>query len=227
MTRPTNRSLPQGGNETTGGVQDMNAMAAAMANQAAVQAQQAMVQAQRDAQKDHKDEAASATRALTELYRQDPPKFKWEHDLDKVDLWLLEIEKIFEILHCLENLKVEYATNLMVGEAEYWWRGASKMKETNHEELSWEVLRNMFLEKYFLKSAMAEKEALYLKLYQGNFTIAEYAAKFKSLANHFHYFQNQINEEYMCKRFESGLKYEIKELVGTQCWWRSARKWSR
>ncbi|XP_012575317.1 uncharacterized protein [Cicer arietinum] len=102
----------------------------------------------------------------------------------------------------------------MIGEAEYWWRGAKKMMETNHEELTWEALKNKFLEKYFPKSARAEKEAQFLKLYQGNFTIAEYAAKLESLAKHFHYFLNQIDEEYMCERFESALRYEIKELVG-------------
>ncbi|XP_073221486.1 uncharacterized protein [Cicer arietinum] len=207
MARRTNRSVPQGRNDMTEATQAMNAMAAAMAQQAAIQAQ-------RDAQRDQRDEAASAARALNEFRRQDPPKFKGEHDPDKADLWLQEIEKIFEILHCSDNAKVEYATYLMIGEAEYWWRGAKKMMETNHEELTWEAFKNKFLEKYFPKSARAEKEAQFLKLYQGNLTIAEYAAKFESLAKHFRYFLNQIDEEYMCERFESGLRYEIKELVG-------------
>ncbi|XP_073223383.1 uncharacterized protein [Cicer arietinum] len=207
MARRTNRSGPQGRNDMTEAIQAMNAMAAAMAQQAAIQAQ-------RDGQRDQRDEAASAAKSLNEFRRQDPPKFKGEHDPDKADLWLQEIEKIFEILHCSDNAKVEYATYLMIGEAEYWWRGAKKMMETNHEELTWEAFKNKFLEKYFPKSARAEKEAQFLKLYQGNLTIAEYAAKFESLAKHFRYFLNQIDEEYMCERFESGLRYEIKELVG-------------
>ncbi|XP_012571192.1 uncharacterized protein [Cicer arietinum] len=168
MARRTNRSVPQGINDMNEATQAMNAMAATMA-------QQAMVQAQRDAQRDHRDEAACAARALNEFRRQDLPKFKGEHDPDKADLWLQEIKKIFEILHCLDNAKVEYATYLMIGEAEYWWRGAKKMMETNHEELTWEAFKNKFLEKYFPKSARVEKEAQFLKLYQGNLTIAEYA----------------------------------------------------
>ncbi|XP_073219686.1 uncharacterized protein [Cicer arietinum] len=123
------------------------------------------------------DEATSAARALNEFRRHDPPKFKGEHDSIKADLWLQEIKKIFEILHCPDNAKVEYATYLMIGEAEYWWRGAKKMMETNHEELTWEAFKNKFLEKYFPKSARAGKEAQFLTLYQGNLTIAEYAAK--------------------------------------------------
>ncbi|XP_073221460.1 uncharacterized protein [Cicer arietinum] len=90
---------------------------------------------------------------------------------------------MFEILHCPDNAKVEYATYLMIGEAEYW-------------------------------CARAEKETQFLNLNQGNLTIAEYAAKFESLAKHFRYFLNPIDEEYMGERFESGLRYDIKELVG-------------
>ncbi|XP_012574068.1 uncharacterized protein [Cicer arietinum] len=160
------------------------------------------------------DEATSATRALNGFHRQDPPKFKGEHDPDKADLWLQEIDKISEILHCSDNAKLEYATYLMIGEAEYWWRGAKKLMETNHVELTWEAFRNKFLYKYFPKSAKAKKEAQFLKLYSGNLTIAEYAAKLESLAKHFRYFLNQIDEEYMCEWFEIGIRYEIKELVG-------------
>lgn len=56
----------------------------------------------------------------------------------------------------------------------------------------------MFLVKYFPQGARAEKEALFLKLYQGNLTIVDYGAKFKSLKKHIRYFQNQINEENAC-----------------------------
>ncbi|XP_004514419.1 uncharacterized protein [Cicer arietinum] len=113
-----------------------------------------------------RDEAVSATRALNEFRQKDPSKFKREHDPKKADLWLQEIDKIFDILHCPDNAKVEYATYLMIGEAEYWWRCAKKMMETNHKELTCEAFKNKFLEKYFSKSARAEKEAQFLKLFE-------------------------------------------------------------
>lgn len=43
--------------------------------------------------------------------------------------------------------------------------------------------------------------------------IAEYADKFNSLAKHFHYFRDNVDENYKCKRFKQGLRYEIKESV--------------
>ncbi|XP_050895616.1 uncharacterized protein LOC127102262 [Lathyrus oleraceus] len=44
-------------------------------------------------------------------------------------------------------------------------------------------------------------------------TIAEYADKFDSLAKHFRYFCDNVDENYKCGRFEQGLIYEIKESV--------------
>ncbi|XP_004514096.1 uncharacterized protein [Cicer arietinum] len=163
---------------------------------------------------DQREEAAVATIGLTEFRRQDPPKFKGEYDPDKADIWLQEIEKIFDILHCPDKMKVEYVAYLLIGEAEYWWQGARQITEGNHEDMTWEVFKRRFLDKYFPKSARAGKEDQFLRLYQGSLTASEYATKFESLAKHFRYFRNQMDEEYMCERFESELMYEIKECVG-------------
>jgi len=85
--------------------------------------------------------------------------------------------------------------------------------QKNGEELTWEAFRQKFLDKYFPKSAIAQKEAQFLSLYQGNMTVDEYVKKFKSLAKYFRFFSNQVDEDYKCERFESGLHYEIKEVV--------------
>jgi hypothetical protein len=34
--------------------------------------------------------------------------------------------KIFDILHCVGNTKVDYATYMLLGEAEDWWQGARR-----------------------------------------------------------------------------------------------------
>ena len=36
-------------------------------------------------------------------------------------MWLAEVEKIFKVMGCPEEHKVNYATFLLVGEAENWW----------------------------------------------------------------------------------------------------------
>ncbi|MCI45643.1 hypothetical protein A2U01_0066882, partial [Trifolium medium] len=86
------------------------------------------------------------------------------------------------MLHCTDVKKVEYATFLLRAEAKAWWRGERQIMENNQEVLNWESFKQKFIDKYFPSSARSEKEAQFLKLYQGNMTISEYADKFESLA---------------------------------------------
>lgn len=92
------------------------------------------------------------------------------------------MEKIFEILHYEDAKKVEYATFLLMAEAESWWRGVKQLMESNNEALNWDAFKQIFLDNYFPSSARSKKEAQFLKLYQGSMTIAEYVDKFDSLA---------------------------------------------
>ncbi|XP_057416341.1 uncharacterized protein LOC130710930 [Lotus japonicus] len=106
-------------------------------------------------------------------------------------------------------MKVDYATYMLTGEAEYWWRGARDMMEADHQAITWECFRGAFLDKYFPASARAAKEAQFLRLRQGGMTVVEYASKLESLAKHFRYFRGQVDEGYMCERFIDGLSYEL------------------
>ncbi|GAU51685.1 hypothetical protein TSUD_414990 [Trifolium subterraneum] len=215
-----NQSIPEPTVDMAGAIQAIHAIATAMtqqsattAAQAAISAEQAAAQAQREAIREQREEAAAVARELRDFNQQNPPKFHGEHDPDKADLWLEEIENFFEMLHCTDAKKVEYGTFLLRAEAESWWRGERQIMENNHEELNWESFKRKFLDKYFPSSARSEKEAQFLKLYQGNMTIPEYADKFDSLAKHFRYFRDHVDEDYKCERFENGLRYEIKESV--------------
>ena len=217
---PTNQQNPQPIPDMASAIQAIHAMATAMVQQsvtsvqqAATSAQQAAIRAQCEALRDQREEVVAAARGLTDFNRQHPSKFNGEHDPDKADIWIQEMEKIFEILHCEDAKKVEYATFLFRAEVESWWRGAKQLMESNNEALNWDAFKHKFLDKYFPSSARSEKEAQFLKLYQGSMTIAEYADKFDSLAKHFRYFRDNVDENYKCERFEQGLRYEIKEFV--------------
>lgn len=108
--------------------------------QAETSTQQAAIRAQREALRDQREEAAAA-RELTDFNCQNPPKYKGEHDPDKADLWIEEIENFFEMLHCIDAKKVEYATFLLRAEAKSWWRGAKQLMESNNEALNWATFK--------------------------------------------------------------------------------------
>src|ERR1044072_4455206 len=44
-------------------------------------------------------------------------------------------------------------------------------------------------------------------------TVDDYAAKLESLAKHFLFFRNHMDETYLCSRFVDALRYEIEESV--------------
>lgn len=134
-------------------------------------------------------------------------------DPEKVDLWLQEVEKIFGVINFPEESKVKYATYLLLGDAEYWWRNARIMLVDAQEEITWEVFQTKFLERYFPQSARTKLGDDFLKLRQGNMSVGEYAAKFESLSRYFKFFRQTVDESYMCHRFQEGLKYEIQDSV--------------
>ncbi|MCI57780.1 gag polyprotein, partial [Trifolium medium] len=53
----------------------------------------------------------------------------------------------------------------------------------------------------------------FLKLTQGGLNVEVYAKKFESLSRFFCFFRDGIDETYMCRRFQGGLKYELQDAV--------------
>ncbi|KAI5425890.1 hypothetical protein KIW84_031641 [Lathyrus oleraceus] len=171
-------------------IQAIHAMATAIAQQSATtiqqaetSTQQAVIRAQREALRDQGAEATAVVRELPDFNRQNPPKFKGEHDPDNADLLIQEIKIFFEMLHCTDAKKVEYATFLLRAEAESWWRGAKQLMESNNAALDWATFKNKFVDKYFPST------------------------------KYFLYFHDHVDENYKCERFEQGLRCEIKESV--------------
>ena len=74
----------------------------------------------------------------------------------------------------------------------------------------------MFLNKYFPYNVKDQKEIEFLTLQQGDMTVDEYVARFESLARFSNNLQLQPDEAWKSKRFEQGLRPEVRNLVITQ-----------
>nr|XP_004515606.1 uncharacterized protein LOC101495319 [Cicer arietinum] len=163
--------------------------------------------------REEREERAAKSRGLTDFRRHDPPKFHGDVDLEKADKWLREVEKIFEVIRFPPEVKVNYATYLLLSDAEYWWRSTKLMMEAAQVEINWESFQMKFLDKYFPVSARTKLGDDFLKICQGSMTVGEYAAKFESLLRYFKFFRKTIDEDFMCHRFQDVLKYEIQDSV--------------
>lgn len=184
------------------GNDDLSEVAQAMREMAAVFGQQMVAQ-----------QAPPDRTTLTDFKKQAPPHFKGESEPEKAELWIKELEKIFVAMECPDDRRVSHAIYQLQGDAEFWWSATQTMLEARGEVITWIVFKTHFLEKYFPVSARQAKESEFFKLYQGGMSVPEYAAKFESLAKYCKYLQMNPDEEWKCRKFEEGLRYEVKESV--------------
>jgi len=82
--------------------------------------------------------------------------------------------------------------------------------EDKHEQVTWEAFKRKFLSKYFPDSMRYAKEVKFLQLTQGDKSVAEYAERFKHLG---HFYTMPLDEEWRCRKFENGLREDIKLMV--------------
>ncbi|XP_057426018.1 uncharacterized protein LOC130719409 [Lotus japonicus] len=167
----------------------------------------------RRAQRAERELAQDQVRMRTNFNRHGPPRFEGEFEPEKADLWIQEMEKIFETLRTPDAEKVNFAAFMLKGDAEYWWRSAKQLMTANHKAITWESFKQAFMDKYFPETAREELVLQFLRLRQGTMTVGEYAAKLEALSKHFRFFQVRVDEAYLCNRFLRGLRNEIEKSV--------------
>src|SRR3954471_19598638 len=122
-----------------------------------------------------------ADRQLGNFQRNNPLLFKGTHDSEGAQKWLKEIERIFRVIDCAENLKVRYNTHMLSEEADDWWLATRAELDADGVAISWAVFKREFLRRYFPEDVQGRKEIEFLELTQGNMTVPEYASKFVEL----------------------------------------------
>ena len=136
-----------------------------------------------------------------------PPTFSGEMDPVKANEWLIEMEKNFRLLRCGEQQKVEIGSYLLTGAASRWWN----LKGVREPGMIWARFKVIFREKYVPRALQNAKCAEFEQLKQTGKTIAEYEAAFTNLAEYAPHLVS--TDEMRARRFEDGLRYEIKRVI--------------
>jgi len=108
--------------------------------------------------RNQRHEETTESQGLVEFGRSKPPQFSGGYNPEKAELWIREIEKIFQVMNCTEKQKVNYAIFMLIGEAEYRWDNTRKLLENGGININWEVFKTKFLEKYFPNDMRRTKE---------------------------------------------------------------------
>ena len=151
-----------------------------------------------------------------EFRNNKPPIFKGRYDPDGAQIWLKEIERIFRVMDCNEELKVRLGTHMLREEADDWWISTRYVWEATGEVVTWALFKREFLRKYFPEDVRGKKEVEFLELKQGNMSVTDYTAKFVELVQFYPHYSEATAEFSKCVKFENGLRPEIKQAVGYQ-----------
>ncbi|XP_057443938.1 uncharacterized protein LOC130736109 [Lotus japonicus] len=151
---------------------------------------------------------------LDKFLKRSSPKFEGGYTPDGAYEWVRELKRIFETLVCAEPRKVAFASYLLSGEARTWWTSVRGRITPEEGELTWEIFKNSFLEKYFPADAKGRKEMKFLELKQEAMPVGEYAAKFEELGRFHSHYSTANDETSKCVKFEYGLRPDIRTVVG-------------
>jgi hypothetical protein len=148
--------------------------------------------------------------------RQHPPVFEGQPDAIAAENWVLQIEKLMEVMNCTEEQRVKYATFYLTAGAERWWMAQKEhlQKRLGAEvTIPWKNFKDVFLERFFPQTIRQAKAQEFTDLVQGSMTVEEYAAKFIELSRFAPYLVS--TEELKARKFERGLQPRImNQIVG-------------
>ncbi|XP_028099488.1 uncharacterized protein LOC114299014 [Camellia sinensis] len=97
----------------------------------------------------------------------------------KAETWMLETEKLFEVLMCSKAQKVLLATYTLKEKAHNWWM----LIRHDNGAMTCDQFKEIFYEKYFPQCFRDRKVLEFEQLKQGFMSVAEYKAKFTELAH--------------------------------------------
>ena len=80
------------------------------------------------------------------------------------EIWIREMEKMFDALQYPENVKVRLAIPMLKGNAEFWWTAIKAAYGNNDDQLIWEEFKEIFYDQYFPGTMRLVKENEFLAL---------------------------------------------------------------
>ena len=126
------------------------------------------------------------------------------------DHWFMQIENVLEAMEITsDTTRIRLAAFQLEGEARVWWRWARTSRDL--EVMTWAEFQELFMGKYFPKTARHAKAQEFLELKQGVIIVMDYVARFTELAR----FADDYVATDMAKvrRFENGLKLSIQARI--------------
>ncbi|XP_072979718.1 uncharacterized protein [Typha angustifolia] len=151
--------------------------------------------------------------SLNRFMQLSPPLFSGTTDPMEANRWMVDVRKILTAFECPESRQVTFATFLLRGEAEEWWRATERLMPDRlaGEYITWRAFSDSFDQKYFPASLRFELTREFTQLRQGDMSVAQYEGRFNALSR----FCPRVipDETARADQFKMGLRIEIRKQV--------------
>ncbi|XP_019191187.1 PREDICTED: uncharacterized protein LOC109185687 [Ipomoea nil] len=139
-----------------------------------------------------------------------PPTFAGEEDPVVLEEWVRTFYKIFSVVGCPEERRVELAMFYFSHEADLWWEheGPACLEE---RDFDWMALKDRMRERFYPAHVRAAMYEEFLHLQQGSSSVVEYHKKFLELARSARMLVP--TELAKAEKFVAGLKYETRKAL--------------
>ncbi|XP_019172763.1 PREDICTED: uncharacterized protein LOC109168177 [Ipomoea nil] len=139
-----------------------------------------------------------------------PPMFAGEEDPVVLEECVRTFDKIFSVVGCPEERRVELASFYFSHEADFWWvhEGPACVEEP---DIDWTALKDRMRERFYPAHVRATMYEEFLHLQQGSSTVVEYHKRFLELARYARMFVP--TELAKVEKFVVGLNYETRKAL--------------
>ncbi|XP_043687600.1 uncharacterized protein LOC122638816 [Telopea speciosissima] len=121
------------------------------------------------------------------------------------------MEKIFDVMECIDPQKVMCATFMLREEAYNWWKTTKQILGAENPVITWARFVEVFYKNYFPESLRERKEVEFLHLTEGSNSVMTYKKKFEELA---WFAPDHIDTDAKkAKIFLRGLKLQLKGAI--------------
>ncbi|XP_073298481.1 uncharacterized protein [Primulina huaijiensis] len=150
---------------------------------------------------------------VARLHSMHPPRFSGSEGAEKAELWISEIEELFDLIEYPPGCRLRLAVHQLKDRAKMWWYTTLMTLDAQRIVPSWDIFKLKFKESYCPPSFYSSKASEFHNLKQGDMSVAEYADSFYAMLRYTpHVVASQVA---IVESFIEGLNDHLHPFVST------------
>ncbi|XP_075499153.1 uncharacterized protein LOC142537525 [Primulina tabacum] len=139
---------------------------------------------------------------VARFHSMHPPRFSGSEGAEKAELWISEIEELFDLIEYPPECRLRLAVHHLKDRAKMWRSTTLMTLDAQRIVPSWDIFKLKFKESYCFPSFYSCKASEFHNLKQGDMSVAEYADSFYAMLR----YAPHVAAMEIAKRAEASLK---------------------